>query len=79
MEPAQSRGRVTRLMLGPAGWDSRPRRLSTAAGVTAEPDALAAMDLATVTSRTAAPAGTEPGLSVWEYEGGQLAGHAETD
>jgi len=114
-------GRVTRLMLGPAGWDSQPRRLSAAGGVvklgwfpgqpaglltvfcgsndridllvvppgTAAAHAQAAMELAAsaanlihtpdiltaVTSDPAPPAGTESGLSVWEYEGGQLAGH----
>lgn len=116
-------GPVTRLMLGPAGWDSQPRRLGTAGRVihvgwfpgqpvglltafcggndrvdllvvppgTAEADALAAMDLAAqadnhlrapdiltaVTGRPASPAETEPELSVWESEGGRLAGHAE--
>jgi hypothetical protein len=116
-------GRVTRLMLGPAGWDSQPRRLGTAgrmvrlgwfpgqpAGLlttfcgsndrvdllvippgTAEADALTAMDLAAragnrfhardiltaVTGRPAPAAETEPGLSVWESEGGRLADHAE--
>jgi hypothetical protein len=116
-------GRVTRLMLGPAGWDSQPRRLGAAARVvkvgwfsgqpaclltvfygssgrvdllvvppgTAEADALAAMDLAAqaanlihapdllaaVAGHPAQPADTEPALSVWESEGGQLAGHAE--
>ncbi len=117
------RGRVTRLMLGPAGWDSQPRRLGVAdrvvkvgwftsqpAGLltafcgssgrvdllvvapgTAEADALAAMDLAAQAANLihapdilAAVAGhprpaadTEPGLAVWETEGGQLAGRAE--
>jgi len=114
-------GRVTRLMLGPAGWDSQPRRLSAAGRVvrlgwfpgqpaglltalcgngrmdllvvppgTAEADALAAMELAasaanrihapdiltTVTRRPAPPPQTEPELSVWENEGGRLAGDA---
>ena len=115
-------GRVTRLMLGPAGWDSQPRRLSAAGRVvklgwftgqpaglltvfcgnngrvdllvvppgTAEADAMAAMELAasaasrvhapdiltTVTRRPAAPPQTEPELSVWENEGGRLAGDA---
>jgi hypothetical protein len=117
------RGRVTRLMLGPAGWDSQPRRLAAAGRVikvgwftgqpaglltafcgsssrvdllvvppgTAEADALAAMDLAAqAANRIHAPdilaavaghpgpaADTEPGLAVWESEGGQLAGRAE--
>ena len=58
---------------------------------TAEADALAAMDLAAeaanlihapdllaaVAGHLAPPADTEPALSVWESEGGQLAGHAE--
>ncbi len=116
-------GRVTRLMLGPAGWDSQPRRLGAAGRVvklgwftgqpaglltafcgssgridllvippgTAKADALAAMDLAAqaanrihapdilaaVAGHPAPQAGQEPGLPVWEYEGGQLAGHAE--
>jgi len=116
-------GRVTRLMLGPAGWASQPRRLGAAGRVvkvgwfpgqparlltafcdssgrvdllvvppgTAEADALAAMDLAAqaanlihapdilaaVASHPAPPEETEPALSVWESEGGQLAGHAE--
>lgn len=114
-------GRVTRLMLGPAGWDTRPRRLSAAGRVvrlgwfpgqpaglltaicrngrmdllvvppgTAEATALAAMELAasasnrihapdiltTVIRRPAAPSQTEPELSVWENEGGHLAGDA---
>ena len=115
-------GPVSRLMLGPQGWDSQPRRLSAAGGMvklgwfpgqpaglltafcgnndridllvippgTAEADALAAIELAAqaanrihapdiltaVTSHPAPPSETEPGLSVWEYEGGQLAGHA---
>ncbi len=116
-------GRVTRLMLGPAGWDSRPRRLGAAGRVvklgwftgqpaglltalcgssgrvdllvvppgTAEADALAAMDLAAqagnrihapdilaaVAGHPALPEEAEPGLAVWESEGGQLAGRAE--
>jgi hypothetical protein len=114
-------GRVTRLMLGPAGWDNQPRRLGAAGRVvkigwfpgqpaglltafcggtgrvdllivptgTAEADAWAAMDLAAqaanrihapdilaeATGRPVPPAETEPGLSAWESEGGQLAGH----
>lgn len=112
------RGRVTRLMLGPAGWDSQPRWLGGAgravpldwfagqpAGLltafcngdrvdllvvppgSAEADALRAMDLAaravslsrvpeilaTLTS-PAQPPGTALELSVWESEGGRLAG-----
>lgn len=116
-------GPVRRIMLGPAGWDSRPLRLGAAGLVvrigwfpgqpadlltafcgrngrmdllvippgTAEADALAAMDLAaqvdnhlhapdiliTNTSHPALRAETELGLSVWESEGGRLAGHTE--
>ena len=115
-------GRVTRIMLGPAGWDSQPRRLAAAGRVvkigwfpgqptglltlfcgssridllvvppgTAETDARAAMDLAAqaanhlhapeimaaVAGHPAPAAETEPALSAWESEGGQLAGHAE--
>jgi len=116
-------GRVTRLMLGPAGWDSQPRRLGAAGRVvtldwftsqpaglltalcgssgrvdllvvppgTAEADALAAMDLAAqagnrihapdilaaVAGHPAFPEEAEPGLAVWESEGGQLVGRAE--
>jgi hypothetical protein len=114
-------GRVTRLLLGPAGWDSQPRWLAGAGQVvtldwfagqpaglltafccanrvdllvvppgTTEADALRAMDLAaqavnlirvpdilaTLTS-PAQSAGTEFELSVWESEGGRLAGHTE--
>jgi hypothetical protein len=115
-------GRVTRLMLGPAGWDSQPRWLGGAgravpldwfpgqpAGLLtafcagdrvdllvippgiAEADAIGAMDLAaqavslirvpdilaTLTS-PAQPAGTELELSIWESEGGRLAGHSDS-
>jgi hypothetical protein len=114
-------GRVTRLMLGPAAWDSHPRWLGGAGQVvsldwfpgqpaglltafcvgdrvdllvvppgSAKADALGAMDLAaqavnlirvpdilaTLTS-PAQPAETELELSVWESEGGRLAGHAD--
>ncbi len=34
--------------------------------------------LAAVASHPAPPAETEPALSAWESEGGQLAGHAAT-
>jgi hypothetical protein len=114
-------GHVTRLMLGPVGWDSQPRRLGPAGQVvrlgwfpgqpaglltafcdkgrmdllivpsgTAEADALAAMELAAsatnrihapdilsvVIRRSAPPPQMEPELSVWENEGGRLAGDA---
>jgi hypothetical protein len=115
------RGRVTRLMLGPAGWDSQPRWLGGAgravpldwfpgqpAGLltafcngdrvdllvvppgTAEAGAIRAMDLAAqagnlirvpdilaALTSPAQPAGTELELSIWESEGGRLAGHAD--
>jgi hypothetical protein len=114
-------GRVTRLMLGPAGWDSQPRWLGGAGQVvsldwfpgqpaglltafcnggrvdvlvvppgTAEAGALGALDLAAqavslirvpdilaALTSPAQPAGTEIELSVWESEGGRLAGNAE--
>jgi Family of unknown function (DUF5994) len=114
-------GRVTRLLLGPAGWHSQPRWLGGAgravpldwfpgqpAGLltafwagdradllvvppgTAEAGALAAMDLAAqavslirvpeilaALTSPAQPAGTELELSVWESEGGRLAGRAD--
>jgi Family of unknown function (DUF5994) len=115
------RGRVTRVMLGPAGWDSQPRWLGGAgravpldwfpgqpAGLltafcddnhvdllvvppgTAEADAVGAMDLAAqavdlirvpdilaALTSPARPAETEHELSIWESEGGRLAGHAD--
>ena len=115
-------GRVTRLVLDPAGWDSQPRWLGGAgravsldwfpgqpAGLltafcdgdhvnllvvplgTAEAEALGAMDLAAqavglirvpeilaaLTGPPAQPAGTERELSIWESEGGRLAGDAD--
>jgi hypothetical protein len=115
------RGRVTRVMLGPAGWDSQPRWLGGAgravpldwfpgqpAGLltafcgdnhvdllvvppgTAEADAVGAMDLAAqavnlvrvpdilaALTSPAHSAETELELSIWESEGGRLAGHAD--
>jgi hypothetical protein len=111
-------GRITRLLLNPAGWDSQPRWLGGAGRVvpldwfpghpaglltafcaddradllvipprTAEADAMGAMDLAAqavslirvpdILATLTSPAqltGTELELSVWESEGGRVAG-----
>ena len=63
---ASSAPSVPRLRLGPA----LPRR--TLLGLIRVPEILA-----TLTRPPAQPAGTERELSIWESEGGRLAGHAD--